>query len=430
MITGIRVNGNTYDAQSTKVICMNASDSIVHVTSGKYAYEVQTGTPLDVQGNTVSIGADISVKQSISGSDSSPQQQQTYLKTINGIYPDEYGHILLLGHYCTSLTDRTDMSDEASAPEGSNQITVYDGCYACDDCAQTMQLQFMLQDVLLWNIGLKDCLIHYQPAAARLWQQLLQKYTLQLQGCGKSQTLQEGYRQRQIGKAVKLLYQYKATVAMWNYLVFTRARSLQVINAIQDYSGFVIQCKRIIDLCDSQQDAPGPVALYMHADLQSGQLPNMLASIGYNMRLFVAPVKQNTYIQYGKDTGSLGGDLDTANLTTTAVVYQGQNSIGVDMRIQFNPKQKCRAVFSGSYKILPVVTDVAGDVQIGLNQYIQLRFQSSDINMQQQTLLNRWRIDVGWQYSVGDMSIDYDSSIQTTYFTSAYCKHPQDSDST
>ena len=62
MITGIRVNGNTYDAQSTKVICMNASDSIVHVTSGKYAYEVQTGTPLDVQGNTVSIGADISVK--------------------------------------------------------------------------------------------------------------------------------------------------------------------------------------------------------------------------------------------------------------------------------------------------------------------------------------------------------------------------------
>jgi hypothetical protein len=59
------------------------------------------------------------------------------------------------------------------------------------------------------------------------------------------------YRQREFGKAVKLLYQYKAVVAMWNYLVFTKARSIEVVQASETHLGFIMQSKRIIDFCDA-----------------------------------------------------------------------------------------------------------------------------------------------------------------------------------
>ena len=46
-----------------------------------------------------------------------------------------------------------------------------------------------------------------------------------------------------------MLYQYKAVVAMWNYLVRTKSGVTQILQAPEDYSGFIIQSKRNIDSC-------------------------------------------------------------------------------------------------------------------------------------------------------------------------------------
>lgn len=37
---------------------------------------------------------------------------------------------------------------------------------------------------------------------------------------------------------------------MWNYLVFTKARSIEVVKAPETHLGFIMQSKRIIDFCD------------------------------------------------------------------------------------------------------------------------------------------------------------------------------------
>lgn len=38
---------------------------------------------------------------------------------------------------------------------------------------------------------------------------------------------------------------------MWNYLVFTKARSIAVVQAPETHLGFIMQSKRIIDFCDA-----------------------------------------------------------------------------------------------------------------------------------------------------------------------------------
>lgn len=358
-----------------------------------------------------------------------PVVKGSYVRSINSTSPLETGQFMLFGDYCTSVVQHTDTSDPVSKP-GKHAINIFDGCKSCTDCQVQWQVQSKLQECLLWLAGLKDCILYYQPAAARLWKQMLNKRTLQIQGCGES-NFDQGYRQREFGKAVKLLYQYKAAVAMWNYLVFTKARSLQVVQANQTHLGFIVQSKRIIDFCDA---GISQVKLHITAKLQSGQTNAYLQQQGRVMLVYADKVMQNTYIQYGKDTASLGGGLDTGNVSTN---ISANMTPEISCVFSFNPSVQCRAVFSGSLKVLPVICQgsynqnyqAPSSPLIDLQTYALAAYDACDIDISELTKTNRWCITLAWQFTVGDMTVTKQDTEQVTYYTSGFGLYPIRSDS-
>ena len=74
---------------------------------------------------------------------------------------------------------------------------------------------------------------------------------------------------------------------MWNYLVFTKARSIAVVQAPETHLGFIMQSKRIIDFCDAGLST---VTLHLKATLESGQTQSFLAAQGRAMLLSVTKV--------------------------------------------------------------------------------------------------------------------------------------------
>lgn len=414
MITELRISGYPVDTKFLKL-------------RGQGAFKVNKG----LHGPVLDYALDVYVSDSSqSVAPITPIVTGSYVRSINYTSPLQTGQFMLFGDYCTSVVQHTDKSDPMSIAD-SNTINIFDGCKSCTDCQTQWYVQSMLQECLLWLAGLKDCVLHYQPAAARLWKQMLSKRTLKIQDCGKSDIDDQNYRQREFGKAVKLLYQYKAAVAMWNYLVFTKARSLQVIRAPQSHLGFIVQSKRIIDFCDA---GISQVKLYITATLQSGQTNSFLSEQGRVMLIYAGEVQQNTYIQYGKDTASLGGGLDTGNVSA---------NISADMQprvncvLTFNPTRECRAVFSGSLKILPVICQGAynPDYQqpstplIDIQTYAAAAYDACDIDLGQLTNTNRWCISLAWQFTVGDMTATKQDTEQVTYYTSGFGLYPTRSDS-
>lgn len=414
MITELRISGYPVDTKFLKL-------------RGQGAFKVNKG----LHGPVLDYALDAYVSDSSqSVAPITPIVTGSYVRSINYTSPLQTGQFMLFGDYCTSVVQHTDKSDPMSIAD-SNTINIFDGCKSCTDCQTQWYVQSMLQECLLWLAGLKDCVLHYQPAAARLWKQMLSKRTLKIQDCGKSDIDDQNYRQREFGKAVKLLYQYKAAVAMWNYLVFTKARSLQVIQAPQSHLGFIVQSKRIIDFCDA---GISQVKLYITATLQSGQTNQFLSEQGRVMLIYAGEVQQNTYIQYGKDTASLGGGLDTGNVSA---------DISADMQprvncvLTFNPTRECRAVFSGSLKILPVICQGAynPDYQqpstplIDIQTYAAAAYDACDIDLGQLTNTNRWCISIAWQFTVGDMTATKQDTEQVTYYTSGFGLYPTRSDS-
>ena len=414
MITELRISGYPVDTKFLKL-------------RGQGAFKVNKG----LHGPVLDYALDTYVSDSSqSVAPITPIVTGSYVRSINYTSPLQTGQFMLFGDYCTSVVQHTDKSDPMSIAD-SNTINIFDGCKSCTDCQTQWYVQSMLQECLLWLAGLKDCVLHYQPAAARLWKQMLSKRTLKIQDCGKSDIDDQNYRQREFGKAVKLLYQYKAAVAMWNYLVFTKARSLQVIQAPQSHLGFIVQSKRIIDFCDA---GISQVKLYITATLQSGQTNSFLSEQGRIMLVYAGEVQQNTYIQYGKDTASLGGGLDTGNVSA---------NISADMQprvncvLTFNPTRECRAVFSGSLKILPVICQGADnpDYQqpstplIDIQTYAAAAYDACDIDLGQLTNTNRWCISLAWQFTVGDMTATKQDTEQVTYYTSGFGLYPTRSDS-
>lgn len=412
MITELRIAGYPV---STKYLKIQGKDDlkVTPGTSGPKISYILTKQDSDSQ-------SEAPVTPIITGS---------YLRTINGVSPMQQGQFMLMGDYCTSVVQGSDDSDPQIS-KVSGAIKIFDGCQACVDCSSQWYVQSMLQQCMLWLAGLKDCILYYEPAAARLWNQMLQKRVLQIQNCGKSEIDAE-YRQREFGKAVKLLYQYKAVVAMWNYLVFTKARSIEVVKAPETHLGFIMQSKRIIDFCDAGLST---VTLHLKATLQAGQTQSFLAAQGRAMLLSVTKVTQNTYIQYGKDTGSLGGGLDTGSLSCD---ISATRQPVITCSIQFFPTKQCRAVFSGSIKVLPVIVQggsgsdaqVSSSPLVDLGTYAEAAYDATDIDKGQLTKTNRWRIQLAWQFTQGDMVVSKQDTQQVTYFTSGFGLYPSRSDS-
>ena len=256
----------------------------------------------------------------------------TYLSSINTKTADQDGTILLLGSQCISIVDSTDSTDPLSTPSDAHTINIFDGCKACNDCDAVWDIIQALQQLHIWIIGLKDCILHYQSTASTLWEKLTEHRNTNLSDdtglC--SYTSQMPTRQQAFGRATKLLYQYKAAVAMWNYLVYNLSSRVTVQPALQDYTGFSVKIKRRFNMCGcsgadvgggmasltielkrvSGQRTKGSVQRQQVVDQQATtqqtgqqQTGYLIKKVPYALGFYVDAVPQNTYIQTHTDKG-------------------------------------------------------------------------------------------------------------------------------
>lgn len=372
-------------------------------------------------------------------SNSSSSYSIPYLTTIQGVNSTSESQFYILGDLCTSITDNIDKSDPQCISQ-SNTFSLYDGCTACSQCDKYEQLKNNIYECYVWLSGLKDCQLYYQQGAAKLWQQMKTQIPGKSINCNIESKLDKWERSQEFGKAVKLLYQYKAAVAMWNYIVFTKTKSLQVIKASQDYGAFIVQCKKSIDTCTSDSSTVlSDIELQFDIELLQGQLPQLLAQTFENMSLYVTSVSQNTYIQYGTDSGA-------SILENSTIYYQGVPNPQISVSYQlytgpkihavviFTPKQKCKAVFSGSFKVIPVITGgsdstVPQSSLISLADFAAMRTRNTAIDLSQQVMSNVWKIQSGWTYDIGKQHVTADSTKQTKLFSTSFSMHGQRSDS-
>lgn len=337
-----------------------------------------------------------------------------YITSINQVPPDDFNNIELLGDMCTSVVSSIDPD---FAQFGSEGITLFDGCQACSSCQSIAKMQDDIKNIQIWLSGMKDCQLYYQDGAFRLWNDMLQKkrlYMQNIQSCVNSSQLKRQF------KAIRLLYQYKALVYMWNYIVFLKAGNTQIIPAYQAYSGFVVRSKRAIDTCDSQSIPI--IQLHIQIQLVQGQVAENLKDL--QMYIHTCIVQQNTQVQVNSPLASIKkqtpiqSDIQVKNTNVKAVI-----------KFQFN--QSCKGIFSGGIKILPVIGPKGLSYNkdgIQLQQYIKLRNKSKYITQEQQLKVNRWQAKVWWQYPNfgSEGKIDDTSSSQTKVYTTGYSSYPQE----
>lgn len=377
------------------------------------------------------------------------------LYTINGIKPFDWnGQFDIYGSACTSIIQYTDTSDPQALASDSHDIAIFDGCYPCPICQQLAWVQNQIQNNQIWLKGMKDVNLYYQADAAGRWQdEIASKLSNQNPvQCYIKPTSISMDRGSVFGKAIKLLYQYRQAVAMWNFLVRTKAAHIQIVSAPQDFSGFIVQTKLSIDTCGIAQGTSTAVDLTIDAVLQSGQCDTSnsyswinggyLQSGNLGMGIYADRTKQNTYIQYGKDTGihTLQNLDDNIQSNGTEVVYQQNGQIAVHTKLTFTPSKQAKTILSGAFKILPVlyikgqtypsqtgsdasnahVSPTETVTRLSLKEWIQERAYATNITSQQQDLVNVWHIRVKWQSPAAIAK----TMQQNLYYFAAFGRYP------
>ena len=71
------------------------------------------------------------------------------------------------------------------------------------------------------------------------------------------------------------------------------------------------------------------------------------------MGIYIGTAKENTYIEYGKDSGIHNSQLLGENITLTGVTLQGQPRLTATFL--FEAAQLADTIFSGALKVLPVL---------------------------------------------------------------------------
>lgn len=363
----------------------------------------------------------------------------SYIYTINNIEASpKNGEFLLLGGICTSVVDFMDGSDSLLQPSNSHELVLFDGCYPCNTCSTIAQLQEDIQNCQIWLNGLKDCNLYHQTAASRLWQAMLNKKVQQSVSCRLDSSI-VAERQHDFGMATKLLYQYKAAVAMWNYLVRTKSGMTEISIAPQDYAGFVVQSKRNIDSCGKA--SAGSPTFQISVTLQVGQTASYLAALQCGMGFYISKAEENTYIEYGRDTGiTRQQDVNNIQMTITSVQY-AQQQIQLKIGFTFYPQKCASSIFSAAVKILPVVYklgyeypvyDEKGEVQqsypapydspvqIDLDEWIAWRSKATTVTEAMQKARNRWFIQTIWTTDMEEAPIE-----QSFYYHTAYSKYTE-----
>ena len=383
-----------------------------------------------------------------------------------------------------------DLSEQELNKKSS--LLVYDGCTACQSCSTLWKLHEALQEARLWAVGMKDCILYNQDTAELLWNN-----TLSLEGFSKTQQEQSSttqsplcfynynitnpdYRKTQFIKAMQLLHQYKATVALWNYLCFLNTSQIQIVEASQDWAGFVIQAKKTYNNCDAKESTENnvPVTLYLDLQLTEGQIaeylqaPSVLQKRARQMLLFASVVDQNTYIEIGTDSGGHStrtysyqrhktddkAENNGQDATKSKIQYhcefntdkfqpvfcsQQQSNDNQDTDILLNASRQSssipdppirfkfqfknlptqRLILSASIKILPVVVYYdTNNYRIfeNIQTYTARRLEANAIAAVEQTKKNRWAVTTGWKQKTQVGCIRQ----ETRYYTTGFCRYP------
>lgn len=405
------------------------------------------GPILSVLDNTVTL--QVNLKSTVQQAYQRILQQASYVTSIGGVKTDKTGCFSLLGSGCVSVTDATDNTDPDTKAE-QNSLVIFDGCKACNSCQDQWQLAKAMQEQHLWLIAMKDCQLYYQDAAASLWQQLLDNRLKDTQGlCINVQSSLDdpGYRQTEFKRAIKLLYQYKALIAMWNYMVYNMNNIITVDRAPQDYAGLVARVKRGFNLCQEQhidamtlkitiqRQGTGQAQTGTVIDQVIGQQepPQDAKKLEYKIYFYAGAVQQNTFTQFRTDSGN----KNEANKgPTPTVTFQTVSVNKITATIQFTGLVACQATLSAEIKVIPIAirTDVDNDKVLNKYKLTQADFQNSGLSLTigsfakfrrinmtvpqtQLTATNRWKISSQW-VTVNPPLKDY------TFYKTAYCAYP------
>ena len=375
--------------------------------------------------------------------DSNSEQSDSAVYYINRVAPNQLdGNFNILGSLCTSIVDATDDTD-LQAIADSNSILIFDGCIPCNTCTTIAWLQTQLQRCQLILTGLKDCQLYDQQKAQALWQHMSAgRQQLKLpESCKLQDNIISVDRKAAYGQAVKLLYQYKAVVAMWNYMVRCKSWTVKIQPAPQDYAGFVVQTKRTIDTCGVSGYRP---YVDIHIQLQDGQTKQFLENGGYGMGVYADKIAQNTYIAINHDPSSVQGDSSQVSVTVSKVqLDQLTGHVVIDVHVAFAPTTAAYIVVSAAIKVLPSLYRPGGQIkvindageedtytapeglftQFSLQDWVKYRIAATTITQALQTERNIWKVDVSWS-GLQDTS-DSNGRFDThRYYTTAYAKYP------
>lgn len=348
------------------------------------------------------------------------------------------GNILLLGQKCTSIlkSDDPHLEEFYSKDEldyiDKHSLTLFDGCKSCQpDCKQLLQLFEDIRDYHVWLNSVKDILLYNQTTCSTIYNKLYDKiaaYPSQIQrleNCSKNKLPERDLWLY----GIRLVYQYKALVTLWNYLAEAKSRYTQLSTSAQDFSGINIICKSMIELCQlvlsgDQYKTQHKICLQFSVSVNQPQaLPtDKQGNPKGKFALFLATDNNNTYIKHiqnasnnlvlSESWGSISGsnvsvDNHVFKLQTNlqgSVHRQNQSMAKVkDATIQFsikpNIKQGGQAQLSAFIKVIPVwVPEQWSDHIMSLSDY--QNFRKYNTQMPKQSGFNVWTVSYKWY--VGD----------------------------
>lgn len=349
---------------------------------------------------------------------SSQSEKDNFLLSINNTTPYTSGDINLLGSNCTSIVDR-DQEDFAAYKdefEGAD-ILIYDGCKSCNDCQEYWKIHNMLQEALLWTVGLKDNALYTQKVSSRLWNDNIanrvQGYqTVQPNNCPIQ--LQSPYvRSQQFGmQANKLLYQYKAAVGLWNYLVTRHSKQLIIKEAIEQPTGFSIISQLAYNACNITDSSNIKATLQISIRLIKGQVQEFNTG---KLKFFVDTVPQNTRILY-----SSVKPLSYQDIQSTGTLTPIKDQTTLKFNIDYSPQIKCNLRFLAQIRVLPIViaSSNADSKIIDKQTYIKHKQLQVDTPKASYTQGNKntWKVTAKWL-----INNQYNSLLQeTSYYQTFY----------
>lgn len=399
--------------------------------------------------------------------------QQQYLATqllnrpfnliskVNQAIP-ENGNILLLGQKCTSVLsgkddpDTTEFKDiiDTTKQQTNHTLTLFDGCKTCQpDCQEIYKLFQNIRDYHIWINSVKDILLYDQKTCKNLYYELYNNITKYSQATQKalSHCTKNDLPDRDLWLyGIRLVYQYKALVALWNYLAESKSKYTQLSTASQDFSGINIICKSMLDLCqytlDRDQNGLSKqhtIGLRLRVSVPNSQaLPvDKQGNPKGKFALFFVTDNNNTYIKYiQQQFNSLfltdnGSTVSGSNTTVQNSLFKIQTHLsgtvvkGVDtipniinaqvlFTIKDNKNIGGQAQLSAFFKIIPVwVTEAWSDHIVSLTDY--QTFRKHNTQMPQVSGFNNWTVDYSWYNKTQDTNkiLTSDTNIYRTPYT-------------